>query len=68
MIKFIFVVGFMNFILFYNNIIIFYYNLMYFIRFILIFIYIFKDLGVSLLVRINFSAGYYSVLLIILRF
>jgi len=44
MIKFIIVVIFMNFIVIYNNIIIFYYNLCYLFEFLLIFIFIYKDI------------------------
>lgn len=66
MIKFIFYVLFIILIIKKNKIIRFYYNLCYFSRFMIIFIYFFKD---TLWIRITLSVGvrYYSILLIILR-
>lgn len=67
MIKFIFLIIFINFILFKNNIIIFYYNICYLLRWIMVFIYIYKE---DLLVIIFKFLGvdYYSIWLIIIRF
>lgn len=67
MIKFIFVVLFINFIILWNKILAFYYNLCYLIRFIILFIYINKDLLWSN-IRVIFGAEYYSIFLVILRF
>jgi len=66
MIKFIFIVLFINFILINNNLIIFYYNLCYFIRFLIIFIYIFKNL-IYRSMRLFFGQEFYSLWLFILR-
>jgi len=65
MIKFIIIVLFINCILISNNLIIFYYNLCYFIRFIIIFVYMFKNL-IYRSMRLFFSHEYYSLLLYIL--
>lgn len=65
MIKFLLIVVFISIILVKNQILIFYYNLCYLIRFIVIFIYIYKDIKWSIISFI-FSCNYYSIWLIIL--
>lgn len=66
MIKFLFILIFIRLILIFNNLIIFFYNLCFMIVFILIFIYIYKDI---LWINIFLWMGceYYSIWLIILR-
>jgi len=66
MIKFIIIILFINIMLVKNKLFIFYYNLCYLVRFILIFIYIFKNL-IYRSIRIIFGYEYYSLLLFILR-
>jgi len=66
MIKFIIIILFMNIILVNNNLIIFYYNLCYFIRFLIIFIYMFKNL-IYMSVSLFFGHEFYSLWLYILR-
>jgi len=66
MIKFIFIILLINLMLINNNLIIFYYNLCYFIRFLIIFIYIFKNL-IYRSVGLFFGHEYYSLILYILR-
>jgi len=56
----------MNFILKKNKIIIFYYNLGYLIRFIIIFIYIYKDI-IWRNINMNIGLEYYSIWLVVLR-
>lgn len=65
MIKFVLIVIFISLILIKNQILIFYYNLCYFIRFIIIFVYIYKDVKWSL-ISLVFRCNYYSIWLIIL--
>lgn len=65
MIKFILIVIFIGLILIKNQILIFYYNLCYLIRFIVIFIYIFKDIKWNI-ISLEFRCNYYSIWLIIL--
>jgi len=60
MIKFIFMILFINFILINNNLIIFYYNLCYIISFLIIFIYIFKNL-IYRSMRLFFGQEFYSL-------
>lgn len=57
----------MNIILIKNNFIIFYYNLCYLFSFIIIYIYIFKDL-IWVHISMSFRIEYYSLWLIVLRF
>lgn len=65
MIKFLLIVIFICLILIKNQILIFYYNLCYLIRFIVIFIYIFKDIKWNI-ISLVFRCNYYSIWLIIL--
>lgn len=66
MIKFLSILMFMRLILIFYNLIIFFYNLCFIITFILIFIYIYKDLlWINLFLWIG--CEYYSIWLIILR-
>lgn len=66
MIKIFFIIIFLILIIIKNKILIFYYNLCYLIRFIILFLYIFKD---NIWINISFYFGirYYSIILIILR-
>lgn len=67
MIKFVIVIIFINFIIIYGNkIIIFYYNLCYLFRFIMIFIFIYKDVE-WLNINMRLGLNNYSMLLMILR-
>jgi len=66
MIKFIIIILFINLILINNSLIIFYYNLCYFMRFLIIFIYIFKNL-IYISVSLFFGHEFYSLWLYILR-
>lgn len=66
MIKFICIVLFIRLIFLNNNFIIFFYNLCYFIRFLIVFLFIYKDL-LWLMIRGNFGMDYYSIWLVILR-
>lgn len=66
MIKFFFIIIFLILILIKNKIIIFYYNIYYLIRFIIIFLYIFKD-NIWSNISFYFRIRYYSIILIILR-
>lgn len=66
MTKFLLIVIFIGLILIKNQILIFYYNLCYLIRFIIIFVYIFKDVRWSI-ISLLFRCNYYSIWLIILR-
>lgn len=59
------IVIFISIIINKNKILIFYYNLCYFIRFIIIFIYIFKDVKWNI-ISLGFRCHYYSIWLIIL--
>jgi len=62
MIKFI--VVFINFIVIYNNIIIFYYNLCYLSGFLIIFIFIYKDIEwFNIIIRLG--CNYYPIILVI---
>jgi len=64
MIKFIIVIIFMNFIVIYNNIIIFYYNLCCLSVFLIIFIFIYKDIEwFNIIIRLEYN--YYSIILVI---
>lgn len=65
MIKFLLIVVFIRLILIKNQILIFYYNLCYLIRFIVIFIYIYKDIKWNI-ISLIFRSNYYSIWLIIL--
>lgn len=65
MIKFLLIIIFIRLILIKNQILIFYYNLCYFIRFIVIFIYIYKDIKWNI-ISLIFRCNYYSIWLIIL--
>lgn len=66
MIKFIFLIVFLKFIVFFNKKNIFYYNISFFMRFIIIFKFIFKDnLWINLTYIIGFD--FYSFFLLILR-
>lgn len=67
MIKFVFFIIGLNIILIKNKIIIFYYNLLYLFRFLILFVYINKDL-IWRNISFRFARDYYSILLIILRF
>lgn len=67
MIKFLLIVIFISFIVLKNKILIFYYNLCYLIRFIVIFIYIYKDIKWNI-ISLIFRCNYYSIWLIILSF
>nr|BCS79998.1 NADH dehydrogenase subunit 4 [Monomorium triviale] len=67
MMKFIFIILFMNFMLMWNKVVVFYYNLCYFISFMILFMYMNKDLvwgNISLV----FGMEYYSIFLIALSF
>lgn len=66
MIKFIFIVFFIGLIFLNNKFIIFYYNICYFIGFLVIFLFIYKDL-LWLEIRGIFAIDYYSIWLVILR-
>jgi len=66
MIKFIFIVLFINIMLINNKLIMFYYNLYYFVRFLIIFIYIFKN-WIYNSIRLFFGHEFYSLWLFILR-
>jgi len=62
MIKFIIVVIFMNFTVIYNNIIMFYYNLCYLSGFLIIFIFIYKDIEwFNIIIRLECNY-YYTIL------
>lgn len=65
MIKFLLIVVFISLILIKNYILMFYYNLCYLIRFIIIFLYIYKDIKWSI-ISLIFRCNYYSIWLIIL--
>lgn len=66
MIKFLLIVIFINLIiLIKNQILIFYYNLCYLISFLIIFIYIYKDIKWNI-ISLIFRCNYYSIWLIIL--
>lgn len=67
MIKFVLIIVFIRLILKKNQILIFYYNLCYLIRFIIVFIYIYKDVKWRI-ISIMFRCHYYSIWLIILSF
>lgn len=67
MVKFLLIVVFISFILIKNKILIFYYNLCYLIRFIVIFIYMYKDIKWNM-ISLIFRCNYYSIWLIILSF
>lgn len=58
---------FISFILIKNKILIFYYNLCYLIRFMVIFMYMYKDIKWNI-ISLIFSCNYYSIWLIILSF
>lgn len=65
MIKFLLIIIFIRLILVKNQILIFYYNLCYLIRFMIIFIYIYKDIKWNI-ISLIFRCNYYSIWLIIL--
>lgn len=65
MIKFLLIVIFISLILIKNQILIFYYNLCYLIRFIVIFIYMYKDIKWNI-ISLVFRSNYYSIWLIVL--
>lgn len=65
MIKFLLIVIFISLILVKNQILIFYYNLCYLIRFMVIFMYIYKDIKWNI-ISLVFRCNYYSIWLIIL--
>lgn len=65
MIKFLLIIIFIGFMLVKNYILIFYYNLCYLIRFMIVFVYIFKDIKWNM-ISLEFSCNYYSIWLIIL--
>lgn len=67
MIKFVLIVVFIRLILKKNQILIFYYNLCYLIRFIIVFVYIYKDVKWRIISMI-FGCHYYSIWLIVLSF
>lgn len=65
MIKIIFALLFMNFLILNNWSLIFYYNLCFFLSFLIIYIYIYKNL-LWINIRISFGLDYYSIWLIML--
>lgn len=66
MVKFVLLLRFIMIIFIYNNLIIFFYNLCFFIVFIIIFVYIYKDI-VWINISLWIGCEYYSIWLIILR-
>lgn len=67
MIKFVLVVVFINFILIKNKIIIFYYNICYFLRLVLICMYIYKEVLVTIIFKF-LGLDFYSIWLLIMSF
>lgn len=65
MIKFLLIIIFVRLILVKNQILIFYYNLCYLIRFIITFVYLYKDIKWNI-ISLIFRCNYYSIWLIIL--
>nr|YP_010872883.1 NADH dehydrogenase subunit 4 [Pheidole yeensis]WGV34072.1 NADH dehydrogenase subunit 4 [Pheidole yeensis] len=65
MMKFMLMVMFINFMFIKNWVMMFYYNLCYFMSFMIIFMYMFKDMK-WIMITYTFSCHYYSIWLIIL--
>lgn len=63
MIKFIFLILFINFMVLKNKILVFYYNICFISRFIIFFMYIHNNIDFSG-VRLNFCINYYSLILL----